>query len=174
MGIPDKSQTNAGLNNLRDALRRGEWKSCEKPLFEISNELVALSGRGEVLSKERNAFVSSMKVLLESSSVSSSSKTFFQCAGHLLMKLQSPAYVLSFRRFTIFSSHKIRKKKNRYDEETRTWIESLSDDIDVDRFVDALSFVARHIVIIRVESMNHLIRTSMFISPPLHTHVLTR
>ena len=66
------------------------------------------------------------------------------------------------------------KKKNRYDEETRTWIESLSDDIDVDRFVDALTFVARHIVIIRVESMNHLIRTSMFISPPLHTHVLTR
>ena len=91
LGIPDKSQTNAGLNNLRDALRRGEWKSCEKPLLEISNELVALSGRGEALSKERNAFVSSMKVLLESSSVSSSSKTFFQCAGHLLMKLQSPA-----------------------------------------------------------------------------------
>ena len=128
-------------------------------LFEISNELVALSGRGEVLSKERNAFVSSMKILLESSSVSSSSKTFFQCAGHLLMKLQSPAYVLFFSLYTSILSYKI---LNRYDEETRTWIASLNDDIDVDRFVDALSFVARHIVIIRVESMNHLIRTSMF------------
>ena len=140
---PEKSQVNTGLENLRGALLRGEWKTCIHPVREVSNELVALSGRGNnILTELRNIFVSSLKKLLEEDINRKNSKVFFQSAGRLLMKLQSPAY----------------------DEETRAFIEGFDksmDDDDADTFVDALCFLARHIVVIRVESMNHIIRTKL-------------
>ena len=147
--VPDKSQVNKGLEHLRDVLKsKDEWKkSCEKPVLEISNELVKFSGRGEMLADPRNAFVSSMKALLDGNINRKHWRTYFVCAGRLLMKLQSPAY----------------------DEETRIWMRSFEKDDDdnndvetnANTFVDALSFIARHLVIIHVESMNHVIKAKL-------------